>query len=73
MKNSESPSSPVIDDCISTNNKEIFYGLTKREHFASLIIPSVITKFVMITGQEGDIAELSVKMADELIKELEKC
>ena len=36
LTNSESPATPVIDDCISTHDKEIFYGLTKREHFAGL-------------------------------------
>tara|TARA_R110000772_G_scaffold239591_1_gene351650 strand:+ start:10 stop:255 length:246 start_codon:yes stop_codon:yes gene_type:complete len=78
IKNADTPANPThysnftnthggIDEFYSDNE-----GLTKREHFAGLIIPSVTTKFAMITGQSDEIAELSVKLADALLKELAK-
>ena len=84
MNNGNNPANPLTGDAYidfymydETKGGASSYnpkcqGLTKREHFAGLIIPSVITKFAMITGQSDEIAELSVKLADALLKGLAK-
>jgi hypothetical protein len=78
IKNTDTPANPTHYSNFTNahGGSDEFYsdnkGLTKREHFAGLIIPSVITKFAMITGQSDEIAELSVKLADALLKGLAK-
>ena len=70
FNNGESPATPFVDDCISTHNQEIFYGLTKREAFAMAAMQGLIS----FNGcMDTDItAKRCVRMADALLKELDK-
>lgn len=52
--NGESPATPMIDDCISTHDKEIFYGLTKREHFAGLSPDNIPQWFHSVFAETAD-------------------
>jgi hypothetical protein len=74
LTNSESPATPVIDDCISTHDKEIFYGLTKREAFAVAAMQGLGANSggYIAEGWEESIARDAVTMADALLKELAK-
>ena len=77
MNNSESPAQPVIDDCISTHNQEIFYGLTKREHFAGLAMQGLLSKQDLALGSNAhnelrdQLVSASVNIADALLKKLD--
>ena len=74
MKNSESPASPIIDDKISTNEIEIFHGLTKREMMAMHIMANTCWNNTdRNQPQHYEYAASSaVKLTDALLKELEK-
>ena len=78
LTNPESPATPVIDDCISTHDKEIFYGLTKREAFAMAAMQNILTQYNPFEQGDFDssnyeeVAINSVGLADALLKELAK-
>lgn len=81
MKNGNEPATPVRISERHENRQtgqvtvvetESFQGLTKREHFAGLAMQGIINKFAFVKGQEDDIAEISVMVADALLAELEK-
>lgn len=71
MSNGNEPSQPVIDDCISTHNKEIFYGLTKREHFTGLAMQGILSHSFG-RGNPEELAVAAVCIADALLAELDK-
>ena len=52
--NGESPAAPFLDDCISTHNQEIYYGLTKREHLASLAPDNIPQWFMQVFSNTAD-------------------
>lgn len=75
MKNSDLPAMPIIDDEISTHEKEIHLGLTKREMFAMHAMASWVNHH----GSAGDYsfsgnkaARLAIECADALLEELAK-
>jgi len=43
MKNADLPAMPIIDDEVSTHEKEIHFGLTKREMFAMEVMKAAIS------------------------------
>ena len=47
-------------------------GLTKREYFAGLAMQGIVTKEKFNDLDVTDIAYVAVKMADDLLKELDK-
>jgi len=54
MSNANEPSQPIIDDQISTGNTEVFYGLTKREHFAGLAPDNIPMWFNQVFAETAD-------------------
>lgn len=81
MENRDCPAYPLFDDRISTYDQEIFYGLSKREYFASLAMQGYISGVAGWTdGLEGgaarlthkEAAEEAVGYADALIEALEE-
>lgn len=48
------------------------FGLTKREYFAAMAMSTLDLKSIFLDDLEGVIAKSSVKIADALIKELNK-
>ena len=76
MKNADKPINPQIFS--STNNDNQLYeiwtdqdnqGLTKREHFAGLAMQGMISS--TLNNSPKFIAEVAVKIADELLKQLD--
>ena len=70
MKNSDKPINPVL-----TQNPS-FIGLSKREHFAGLAMQGLLAlpdkgTFASFDEAIEWICELSIKFADELLKQLE--
>mgnify|MGYP003596640768 CR=1 FL=1 len=80
MKNSEKSAFPFISFDNNGQTSEIEIGLTKREHFAGLAMQGLLTIFQdneinPIVPNESNVnymAELSVKAADALLKQLEE-
>ena len=70
MNNSDMPAMPHLDDCISTHQQEIYAGLTKREHFAGLAMQGFISAGVNGMPNASKIAELSIKYAEEVLRQL---
>lgn len=66
MKNADLPAMPIIDDEISTHEKEIHFGLTKREMFAMHAMQGMLSNSPLFYPSRA------VEYADELLKELEK-
>lgn len=74
MKNGKQPINPIFNsdgfisntELVQTKNGAI--GLTKREYFAGLAMQA----FIANGTHFSDICMHSVKIADELLKELEK-
>ena len=71
MKNADKPINPVL-----TQNPSLL-GLTKREHYAGLALQGIIAgrkdELYKIKGETIKIyVELSIKSADELLKQLEE-
>ena len=71
MKNADKPINPVL-----TQNPSLI-GLTKREHYAGLALQGIIAgrkdELYKIKDETIKIyVELSIKSADELLKQLEK-
>lgn len=68
------PAFPWEDQDVCGNPMKRFHGLTKREYFAALAMQAIIPNYRTERSQDGDeaIADLSIRMADALIQELEK-
>lgn len=81
MKNSEQPAFPIseeetdrIDDRI-----KIYTGLTKREYLAGLAMQAILSNSGHVQTFGGNnpepvpsyVAEVSIELADELLKQLE--
>ena len=72
MSNADEPAYPTPDTYDPTNG-QVFYGnsgLTKREYFAAMVIQGLCSDPDMRDAETE--AELAVKVADALLKELEK-
>jgi hypothetical protein len=52
-------------------NGELHTGLTKREYFAAMAMQGVVNRLAQSDIERKRLAEWSVKMADEILKELE--
>ena len=70
MNNADKPINPVL-----TQNPSLI-GLTKREYFAGLAMQGLLAlpdkgTFASFDGAVERICEVSVKFADELLKQLE--
>ena len=81
MKNSEQPINPIGESEYKRFTEEIgvWNGLTKREYFAGLAMQGMLSNPNAGTIKDGqrlvditDIANGSIKFADELLKQLEK-
>ena len=78
MKNSDMPIAPLVNDNghplhashIAWDNKPLALGLTKREHFAGLAMQGFIAAGVMGMPSASEIAELSIKYAEEVLRQL---
>ena len=80
MKNADKPINPIVqEENIGQGGKILMcteYGLTKREHYAGLAMQGLLA--LPDKGTYGSldeaierICEVSVKFADELLKQLE--
>lgn len=71
MKNSEQPINPI--DKLS-NVLAYGIGLTKREYFAGLAMQSIAHLYAGMPNNDRKeiVAKLSIKYADELLKQLEE-
>jgi hypothetical protein len=67
MKNADKPAFTLQDDY-----SENAYGLTKREYFAAKAMQGLCANPEQIMETPEEIAELSIKFADELLKQLDK-
>ena len=81
MKNADKPINPIVqEENIGQGGKILMcteYGLTKREHYAGLALQGIIAgrkdELYKIKDETIKIyVELSIKSADELLKQLEK-
>ena len=75
MKNGDKPINPVLTQSSSLQN-DTSLGLTKREHYAGLAMQGLLALPDKGTYNSFDeaierICELSIKFADELLKQLE--
>ena len=76
MKNADKPINPVLTQSPSLQN-DTSLGLTKREHYAGLALQGIIAgrkdELYKIKDETIKIyVELSIKSADELLKQLEE-
>ena len=76
MKNGDKPINPVLTQSPSLQN-DTSLGLTKREHYAGLALQGIIAgrkdELYKIKDETIKIyVELSIKSADELLKQLEE-
>ena len=80
MKNADKPINPIVqEENIGQGGKILMcteYGLTKREHYAGLALQGIIAgrkdELYKIKDETIKIyVELSIKSADELLKQLE--
>ena len=80
MKNADKPINPIVqEENIGQGGKILMcteYGLTKREHYAGLAMQGIIAgrkdELYKIKDETIKIyVELSIKSADELLKQLE--
>ena len=78
MKNADKPINPIPEDIrdYSGNFDNRFSGLSKREHYAGLAMQGLLALPDKGTYASFDeaierICEVSVKFADELLKQLE--
>ena len=81
MKNADKPINPIVqEENIGQGGKILMcteYGLTKREYFAGLALQGIIAgrkdELYKIKDETIKIyVELSIKSADELLKQLEE-
>jgi hypothetical protein len=72
MKNSDMPAMPYdfTFESYEGTEHEMFSGLTKREHFAGLAMQGFIAAGVMGMPSASEIAELSIKYAEEALRQL---
>jgi len=78
MKNSDLPAMPSVQTTEQyeyngiqyVQSKDYFEGLTKREHFAGLAMQGFIAAGVMGMPNASEIAELSIKYAEEVLRQL---
>lgn len=77
MKNGDMPAMPLGEACLSMANvNTAASGLTKREHFAGLALQAILSRDIgcQFNNKNLDkVARLSVRAADLLLEELEKC
>ena len=80
MKNEKKPAFPFVNqEGGSLEDREVHYGVSKREYFAGLAMQSFILNKSLSTwdacmnneGVTTDVAAASLNMADELLKQLE--
>lgn len=73
MKNADSPAMPIIDDCITTHEKEIYLGLTKREMFAMEAMKAIVSNSSLVDHFSAtlveDLKEMSYELADKMLEE----
>lgn len=73
MKNADSPATPIIDDCITTHEKEIYLGLTKREMFAMEAMKAIVSNSSLVDYFSvkliEDVKEMSYELADKMLEE----
>ena len=73
MKNADKPINPVLTQSPSLQN-DTSLGLTKREYFAVVALQGILSnRWSMEFGNynEEQKAEMAIKYADELLKQLE--
>ena len=75
MKNGDKPINPVLTQSPSLQN-DTSLGLTKREHYAGLAMQGLLAlpdkgTFGSFDEAIERICEVSIKFADELLKQLE--
>ena len=73
MNNADKPINPVLTQSPSLQN-ETSLGLTKREYFAGVALQGILSnRWSMEFGNynEEQKAEMAIKYADELLKQLE--
>ena len=68
MENSNKPINPILD---MNQNLSNLIGLTKREYFAGLAMQGLLANDSHAYLKNDDVAEWAVKIADELLKQLE--
>ncbi|MCJ8292889.1 MAG: hypothetical protein MJK15_00650 [Colwellia sp.] len=68
--NGSTPAHPFFDDCISTHQPEIFYGMTKREEFVKAALTGMLSNPETWDLDEDSIARIVVSQADAVLKEL---
>jgi len=74
MKNADKPALPTVDTIhprTGERHEPINLGLTKREHFAALAMQGLSANEGLHSWDAERICIESVKMADELLKQLE--
>lgn len=57
--------------CVDSQKQYLQEGLTKREYFAAMAMQGVVNRLAQSDIERKRLAEWSVKMADEILKELE--
>jgi hypothetical protein len=80
MENSNEPAYPISEEMTDRIDSgiTIYTGLTKREYFSGLAMQGLLASFTekSANGNWGTenkmVAEVSVMLADELLKQLEK-
>jgi len=78
MNNSELPAMPISVSqgpqgyFLTTDDYGLGMGLTKREHFAAMAMQGIYADLGSSEATYNDIAEMAVKAADALLKELSK-
>lgn len=68
MKNGAKPINPILD---WNELKADTSGLTKREYFAGLAMQGILSNTEYINQSRETLVDYSIKMADELLKQLE--
>ena len=77
MENSNKPAYPISEEMTDRIDSgiTIYTGLTKREYFAGLAMQGILSgNEINRTGRKTpfSIVEMSINLADELLKQLEK-
>jgi len=69
-ENSKQPIYPSIVGVSHTDKENL--GLTKREYFAGLAMQGILATGKMNLNEQKECINFSIKMADELLKQLEQ-
>lgn len=74
MENKDKPAYPFQTRTPYDSESEAGYiGLTKRELFAKDILAGIVSKYTLHNpGDQQTVTQLSIELADELLKQLEK-